>query len=350
MATSASCGRVLPSLERGNRLVQPSRLLQHNVIGCAHSSDHPHRRPCNGPPGKPLLRCSSPPPPTPPSWTQLPRETTLPPPTLPPSSLPISPRPTTQRQSPALFPLRPTCWKHHQKSVFETANADAASRADQKTPTSALQQPLQPEDTAAVTAEHQSQLAETTEAAKQQPQPTVEAEATLDQRPTAEGNRDQLQEETPASAGRHPQPVPAARATDQQPAAETVTTEEQPSTRGNPETPPKGDPTYAEVLRSPPPPPPPPPHPNAPSADRALVNNNNAASPHSSGSQPTPHTAGDSPLPARGARPETTDPQGSSRGGPETRKPRSRSQAGTRTTRQTNLHSVWQLEKDMTRK
>ena len=137
--------------------------------------------------------------------------------------------------------------------------------------------------------------------------------------------------------------MPAARATDQQPAAETVTTEEQPSTRGNPETPPEGDPTYAEVLRSPP-------HPNAPSADRAPVNSNNAASPHSSGSQPTRHTAGDSPLPARGARPETTDPQGSSRGGPETRKPRSKSQAGTRTTRQTSLHSVWQLEKDMTRK
>ena len=177
----------------------------------------------------------------------------------------------------------------------------------------------------------------------------MEAEATLDQRPTAddpvtaEGNQDQLQEETQASAGRHPQPVPAARATDQQPAAETVTTEEQPSTRGNPETTPEGDPTYAEVLRSPP-------HPNAQSADRALVNNNNAASPHSSGSQSTPHTAGDSPLPARGARPETTDPQGSSRGGPKTRKPRSNSQAGTRTTRQTNLHSVWQLEKDMTRK
>lgn len=234
-------------------------------------------------------------------------------------------------------------------SVFETANADAASRADQRTPTSALQQPLQPEDTVAVTAEHQSQTAETTEAAEQQPQPTVEAEATLDQRPTAddpataEGNQDQLQEETQASAGRHQQPVPAARATDQQPAAETVTTEEQPSTRGNPETTPEGDPTYAEVLRSPP-------HPNAQSADRALVNNNNAASPHSSGSQSTPHTAGDSPLPARGARPETTDPQGSSRGGPETRKPRSKSQAGTRTTRQTSLHSVWQLEKDMTRK
>ena len=234
-------------------------------------------------------------------------------------------------------------------SVFETANADAASRADQRTPTSALQQPLQPEDTLAVTAEHQSQTAETTEAAEQQPQPTVEAEATLDQRPTAddpetaEGNQDQLQEETQASAGRHQQPVPAARATDQQPAAETVTTEEQPSTRGNPETTPEGDPTYAEVLRSPP-------HPNAQSADRALVNNNNAASPHSSGSQSTPHTAGDSPLPARGARPETTDPQGSSRGGPETRKPRSKSQAGTRTTRQTSLHSVWQLEKDMTRK
>ena len=234
-------------------------------------------------------------------------------------------------------------------SVFETANADAASRADQRTPTSALQQPLQPEDTAAVTAEHQSQPAETTEAAEQQPQPTVEAEATLDQRPaagdpvTAEGNQDQLQEETPASAGRHPQPVPAARATDQQPAAETVTTEKQPSTRGNPETPPEGDPTYAEVLRSPP-------HPNAPSADRAPVNSNNAASPHSSGSQPTPHTAGDSPLPARGARPETTDRLGSSRCGPETRKPRSKSQAGTRATRQTSLHSVWQLEKDMTRK
>ena len=60
-------------------------------------------------------------------------------------------------------------------SVFETANADAASRADQRTPTSAFQQPLQPEDTAAVTAEHQSQPAETTEAAEQQPQPTVEA-------------------------------------------------------------------------------------------------------------------------------------------------------------------------------
>ena len=150
-----------------------------------------------------------------------------------------------------------------------------------------------------------------------------------------------MQEETSASAGRHPQPVPAARATDQQPAAETVTTEEQPSTRGNPETPPEGDPTYAEVLRSPP-------HPNAPSADRTPVNNDNAASPHSSGSQPTPHTAGDSPLPARGARPETTDPQGSSRAGPETRKPRSKSQAGTRTSH--SMHSLWQLEKDMTRK
>ena len=261
METSTSCGRVLPSLERGNRLVQPGRLLQHNVIGCAHSSDHPHRRPCNDPPGKPLLRCSSPPPPPPPpappfvdSAAKRNDASTTDASTIVPPHLPQ----THDREavSSTVPPETHVLETSPEVSVFETANADAASRADQKTPTSALQQPLQPEDTVAVTAEHQSQPAETTEAAEQQPQSTVEAEATLDQRPTAgdpvtaEGNQDQLQEETPASAGRHPQPVPAARATDQQPAAETVTTE-QPSTRGNPETPPEADPTYAEVLRSP---------------------------------------------------------------------------------------------------
>ena len=240
MATSTSCGRVLPSLERENRLVQPSRLLQHNVIGCAHSSDHPHRRPCNDPPGKPLVRCK---PPFRGLSCQEKRR-------FHHRRFPISPRPTTERQSPALFPLRPTCWKRHQKSLCSRLPTLMRPLGPtKKSPTSALQQPLQPEDTAAVTAEHQSQPAETTEAAEQQLQPTVEAEATLDQRPTAgdpvtaEGNQDQLQEETSASAGPHPQPVPAARATDQQPAAETVTTEEQPSTRGNPETPPEGDPT-----------------------------------------------------------------------------------------------------------
>ena len=168
MATSASCGRVLPSLERGNRLVQPSRLLQHNVIGCAHSSDHPHRRPCNDPPGKPLLRCS---PPFVDSAAKRNDASTTDASTIVPPHLPQ----THDREavSSTVPPETHVLETSPEVSVFETANADAASRADQKTPTSALQQPLQPEDTAAVTAEHQSQPAETTEAAEQQPQSTV---------------------------------------------------------------------------------------------------------------------------------------------------------------------------------